>query len=313
MQVSDRIGRRLKLHDLHVLMAVVQAGSMRKAAAFLHTTQPAVSRSIAELEHAFGVRLLDRSAQGVEPTQYGHALLRRGATVFDELKRSGQDIEFLSDPEAGEVRIGTAPGLAATFVAAVIDRLSRRYPRIAIHLVTQPDVNALQRELNERNVDLVIQWRHGPFLDEQFAFEGLFDTSFVVVAGAQHPLARRRRVDFAELLSQPWVLSPPNSPFSLATMNAFRASGLDYPQAMVTAAEVYVRMELLKSGRFLSIFTNSMLSSNRPELKVLPVKLPVAEAPVGIATLKNRTLTPVAQLFIDATREFAKRLAKGKS
>src|SRR5882757_1960626 len=110
MQVSDRIGRRLKLHDLHVLMAVVQAGSMRKAAAFLHTTQPAVSRSIAELEHAFGVRLLDRSAQGVEPTQYGHALLRRGATVFDELKRSGQDIEFLSDPEAGEVRIGTAPG-----------------------------------------------------------------------------------------------------------------------------------------------------------------------------------------------------------
>jgi DNA-binding transcriptional LysR family regulator len=69
MQVSDRIGRRLKLHDLHVLMAVVQAGSMSKAAEFLNTTQPAVSRSIADLEHAFGVRLLNRSRQGVEPTE----------------------------------------------------------------------------------------------------------------------------------------------------------------------------------------------------------------------------------------------------
>jgi DNA-binding transcriptional LysR family regulator len=90
MQLSDRIGRRLKLHDLHVLMTVMQVGSMRKAAALLNTTQPAISRSIAELEHAFGVRLLDRSAQGVEPTHYGRALLRRSVAIFDELKQSGR-------------------------------------------------------------------------------------------------------------------------------------------------------------------------------------------------------------------------------
>ena len=83
MQISDRIGRRMKLHDLHVLMAVVQAGSMNKAAALLNTTQPAVSKSIAELERTVGVRLLDRNAQGVEPTAYGHALLDGGTAVFD--------------------------------------------------------------------------------------------------------------------------------------------------------------------------------------------------------------------------------------
>ena len=60
MQVSDRIGRRMKLHDLNVLIAVVQAGSMSKAAALLNTSQPAISRSIAELEQTIGVRLLDR-------------------------------------------------------------------------------------------------------------------------------------------------------------------------------------------------------------------------------------------------------------
>jgi DNA-binding transcriptional LysR family regulator len=73
MQVSNRIGRRMKLHDINVLMAVVQAGSMSKAAALLNTTQSAISRSIAELEHAVEARLLDRVAHGVEPTQYGRA------------------------------------------------------------------------------------------------------------------------------------------------------------------------------------------------------------------------------------------------
>src|SRR5712671_1748431 len=113
MQLGDRIGSRMKLQDLHVLMTVVQAGSMGKAAQRLNTTQPNVSRSIAELEHAFGVRLLDRHRQGVEPTEYGRALLDCGAAVFDDLRQGVKSIEFLADPTAGEVRIGSIPPLAA--------------------------------------------------------------------------------------------------------------------------------------------------------------------------------------------------------
>src|SRR5437868_15338130 len=135
MQLSDRIGRRMKLHDLHVLMAVVQAGSMSKAAAVLNTTQPAISRSIAELEHTIGVRLLDRNAQGVEPTQYGRALLKRGVAAFDELKQGVQDIEFLSDPGAGELHVGSTPAMSEGIVLAVIEELSRQHPRVIFHVV----------------------------------------------------------------------------------------------------------------------------------------------------------------------------------
>src|SRR5882724_466441 len=106
MQINDRIGHRLKLHNLHVLMAVVQAGSMNKAAALLNTTQPAISKSIAELERTVGVRLLDRNTQGVEPTSYGRALLDGGTAVFDDLRQAVKNIEFLADPTTGEVRIG---------------------------------------------------------------------------------------------------------------------------------------------------------------------------------------------------------------
>src|SRR5450432_2844721 len=125
MQVSDRFGSRMKLQDLHVLMTVVQAGSMGKAAQILNTSQPNISRSIAELEHALGVRLLDRHRQGIEPTEFGRALLNCGVAVFDDLRQGVKNIEFLADPETGEVRIGNALSSAAGFVAAVIDRLSR--------------------------------------------------------------------------------------------------------------------------------------------------------------------------------------------
>src|SRR5262245_7071337 len=133
--MSDRIGRRMKLNDIHVFMAVVQVGSMRKAATLLNTTQSAISRSIAELEHTIGVRLLDRTSQGIDPTEYGRALLKRGVAVFDELKQSVQDIEFLSDPGVGELRVGSSPAQSEGLVFAVLDRLSRQYPRIVVHVV----------------------------------------------------------------------------------------------------------------------------------------------------------------------------------
>src|SRR5262245_57253275 len=161
MQLSDRIGRRIKLHDLHVLMTVLQAGSMGKAAQLLNTTQPNISRSIAQLEHAFRVRLLDRHRQGVEPTAYGRALLDCGVAVFDDLRQAVKNIEFLADPAAGEVRIGSIPPLAASFVAAVADRVSRRYPRMMVHIMST-QTEALYPQLNERNVDVLVTQRVGP-------------------------------------------------------------------------------------------------------------------------------------------------------
>src|SRR4029079_18160570 len=98
---ESRIGRRLKLRDLHILFAVVHWGSMARAARYLTMSQPAVSKLIADLEDVLRVRLLDRSPRGIEPTLYAHALLKRGYVAFDELKQGIRDIEFLADPTAG--------------------------------------------------------------------------------------------------------------------------------------------------------------------------------------------------------------------
>ena len=165
MEWSERIGRRIRLRDLHILLAVVQCKSLAAAAEHLAISRPVVSKAIADLEHVLGVRLLERDRHGAEPTIYGAALLKRGTTVFDELREGVKDIEFLTDPAAGEVRIGSNPFLAASFVSAVIDRLSRRYPRIVFHLVVAlPEV--LLRDLSERNIDLLIARRFGPIAIE---------------------------------------------------------------------------------------------------------------------------------------------------
>src|ERR687894_2656275 len=110
MDWADRIGRRVKLRDLHVLLAVAECGGMAKAAESLAITHPVVSKTISDLEQALGVRLLDRGARGVEPTAYGQALLDCGAAVFDELRQGLRRIEHPADAGVGGLPVG-CPGL----------------------------------------------------------------------------------------------------------------------------------------------------------------------------------------------------------
>src|SRR5262245_7363028 len=152
---ESRIGRRLRLRDLHVFFAVVQSGSMAKAAANLGITQPSVSTSIRDLEVALKVRLFDRSPQGVELTVYGNALRNCGLAVFDDLRQGIRNIEFLSDPDAGEVRIGSSEAMMSGCVPAIIDRLARLRPRVVLH-TAEGACQALLNALRERRVDLVV-------------------------------------------------------------------------------------------------------------------------------------------------------------
>lgn len=307
MQLSDRIGRRMKLHDLHVLLAVVQAGSMSKAAVVLHTTQPAISRSIAELEAVVGVRLLERNANGVEPTQFGRALLESGVAVFDDLRQGVRKIESLADPTSGEVRVGSHHFLSASFVPAVINRLSSRYRRIVFH-VHSGDTDTLYRDLGDRKVDLLVAWKSREIPDERLQFEHLYDDRHVVAAGTTSPLSRRRRIRLEDLVKEAWTLSPPESVLGAISIAAFRAKGLDYPRATMFSLPTEARLGLLATGRYVTIVSTSVLRfpTRRMEIKVLPVDLPIASMPIGIVTVRNRGLNPAVALFIDCAREIAK-------
>ena len=156
MDWLDRIGRRLKLRDMHILLAVAEWGSIARAAERLAISQPVVSKAIAELERTVGVRLLDRNRLGAEPTPLWPALLRHGLAAFDELRQGVKEIEILADPTAGEVQIGATEAMVAGLLPVVIDRLYRRYPRLSVNITQAPTGAALYHGLRERTVDFVV-------------------------------------------------------------------------------------------------------------------------------------------------------------
>ena len=313
MDDTERIARRVKLHDFRILMSVVDGGSMSKAAERLGTSQPAVSRAIGDLEYALGVRLLDRSSRGVVPTPYGRAFIKRGIAIFDELKQGIREIELLADPTAGEVRIAAPMALATGFVAAAIDRFARQYPRMVCHLMVDR-VERTYSTLEERNADLVIAFINAPIAEDHMEAEMLYVESQFVVAAATNPWSRRRGVTLEDLTKEPWALPPPDSMLGAAHAHIFRTAGLGPPAATVLCASGVARMGLVAAGRFLTIASETVLRfvGRDMAIKALPINLPETQRWIGIITLKNRTLTPVAQRFIECAREVARPLATRK-
>ena len=310
MHWSDRVGRRVKLRDMHILLAVAKFGSMGKAAGELAMSQPAVSKAISDLEHALGLRLLDRSPQGVEPTLYGDALLRCGTAVFDELKQGVKKLQFLKDPTVGELAIGCTEPAAGGFVAAVVDQFLREYPMVLFNVVTADPATLHRRELAQRNIEIAL----GPMFEllppQEGDAEMLFDDRHIVIAAANSKWARKRNLTLEQLIDEPWVLPPPHTAVGAYIADAFRAAGVEPPRASVLTYSLPMHRRLLATGRYVTSLPVSMLHHNREALRMLPVKFPARPRPVGIMTLKNRTLSPLAERFIDCARQLAKPLAK---
>jgi DNA-binding transcriptional LysR family regulator len=309
-----RLSRHLTLRDLNVLMTVAKCGSMGKAALHLSVSQPAISKAIADLEHWLGVRLFDRTTHGVEPTIYARPLIEQGAIAFDGLKQAVRHVEFLAHPTAGELRIGSTIAIATGFISAVLDRLSRRYPDIVFHVLSG-EASAIYRALEERSLDVAILPMLATSVGEHLDADVLYEEPLVVVAGTRSPWSRRRRIELAELANSAWTLPPLDSLYGAVVAEAFCAHGLEVPRATVFTSTTPLRNALLRSGRFLSIVQGSVIKfgARSSGLKVLPVDLPTTRRSIGVTTLKNRTRSPVTQLFIDCARQVAKPLVHRKA
>src|SRR5215213_4016041 len=222
------IGRHLRLRDLYVFFTVVQFSSLAKAAAHLGVSQPAVSQLIADLEHAVGVKLFDRGPRGVSPTIYGQALLVRSRAAFDELRGGIKDIEFLSDPTAGQVRIGCQEAIAVILPPA-IESFCQQYPRVVLDIFDE-EFDRYATKLRERSIDLILQRLRGVPRKNDHLFDGLevdvlFNDELVVAVGSESRWARRRKINLADLIDEDWILATPESWNHSVLVEAFQAQG----------------------------------------------------------------------------------------
>ncbi len=142
-------------------------------------------------------------------------------------------------------------------------------------------------------------------------FERLYENPYIFAAGIKNSWARRRRIELSELCGEMWTLPQPNTFKGSVVVEAFRAAGLEFPRVSVFAFSDEVRISLLRTGRFLTFLPRSALNFpvKRTFIKELPVEFQTTGGSIGILTLANRTLSPLAQLFIECARDVAKTLA----
>lgn len=312
MEWESRLGRRLRVRDLYILATVVRARSMARAARELSMTQPTVSEAIANLEHVLRVRLLDRSPRGVEPTIYANALLRRSTAVFDELKQSVRDIEFLTDPTTGQLNIGCPESIAATLLPHFIESYVRKYPGVSLQVEDVPSPAIRSPALRERKFDLVLaRWPLPLTIDadvDDVSVDSVLNDPLVIVAGKDSRWAQgRRKIDIAELANEPWILSPPGTWNYEWIAREFKSRGLGLPKVAISTFNVHLNAHFLKSGRLLTTYPRSWALLNG--FKVLPVNVPIQEWPLSVVTLKNRTLSATVEGFVECARDVAKAMA----
>jgi DNA-binding transcriptional LysR family regulator len=309
MKWDNRIGRRLRLKDLHTLQTVAEVGSMAKASERLALSQPAISKAVADMEHILGTSLLDRSARGVALTESGRLLVERTRVVFDEISQGVADIERLSDPTRGIVRIGTTEPVASV-VSEIISRLASKYPRVGYDVMVS-DLDTLIDELRQRTRDVVVtRWAAQPVADE-LAVQPLFKSPLAVMAAQGHPLLRRKKLSLADMMDERWTLSPPDSFLGRTVVDLFRRRQLPLPPAVVTTISIHMRLDLLASGGFLTILPAQMLRSpaQRAWLRALDVDLRDTLQPIAAITLKKRRVGGVVKLFEQASLEICKPMA----
>jgi DNA-binding transcriptional LysR family regulator len=266
-----------------------------------------VSKTISELEHTLGVKLFDRSVSGVEPTHYGRALLESGVAVFDEMRKGLQQIEFIKQPDAGELHIGSSIVTDAGLLPAIIEQFSQDFPRAVLHVLHENIAVQQYHNLRHRKAELVFGRLPTTMTEPDLVAEPLFDEPNVVVAGSESRWARRRNLALADLIGEPWVLAQPGSLARSLHEEVFRRSGLEVPSAKVLTVSLHLHLRLIETGRWLGLIPASVMrfGGKRMHIKVLPIKVLSPPAPVGFITVKDRTLTPLAERFIECSRKVA--------
>jgi len=309
----DRTRRRVRLRDLETLVAVVQAGGMRKAAGELHMSQPAVSKAMRELEDTLGLRLLERGRRGVSPTPFGDALVRRSKAVVDELQNALRELAHLADPEAGEVRLGAMETLQAGVVAAAVQLQLQRHPRMRFYFEAAQSPELIGHFLPQRLVDVVVARPLSLPLPADIEGEPLFHDQLKVTVGPEHPFARRRKLGLAELMDEHWILSRNEVMPGTPVPAAFAEAGLPMPQRVVITGSLNMRQNMLARGRFVTCVPHSLLpfARLRGNFQILPISLPLWNTPTMVLKLRGRNLGPAAETFLDTLRELARPLRIG--
>ena len=225
-----------------------------------------------------------------------------------QLQQGLHSLEHLSDPNTGEVRLGCTDIILHSLVPPIVRTFSAKYPGVQLDVkLTNPGEHQIH-ELRERKIDLLMTRATGQQND--FHSELPFDEPFVFVVGAHSELARKRRLALTDIIRGNWVLPPYDSAPGALISDVFRANGVSPPKPLVKTIAIQLTVSLIASGEFVGILPTSLATLSAPQaaLRALPQKSRGPRISAEIVFLRNRTLSPAVQSFINCARGVAKSL-----
>lgn len=301
----------LKARHLRLLVTIDTYRNLSQVAEVTHVTLPAVSKSLAELEHGLGVALFTRTGKGLVPTPHGECLTRHARSMLHVLHQARDELQALSAGTEGKVEIGVLPVSASILLTQALNLLKQRSPGTNVKIV-EGSAASLLPELWQGHLDLVVGRLPPPDALGSFEEKELLDEPVVLVTGGQHPLALRKTLQWPDLLPYPWILPPIGSILRDPLERALESHAVPLTNNYIETLSLHViRAHLQVSDCIAVMADTSARDTSLPQpLYTLPLSLPRLLRPAGVLWNRVRTLTPSAQLMISCLEETAGRLAE---
>ncbi len=303
-QLDWYVRTNLKPRHLQMVVALDDYRHVGRVADSLNVTQPAVSKALAELERGLGIALFERTARGVHPTVYGECMIRHARVILGQLAQTRDDLRGLAHGASGKVSVGALPASAPSLLPRGIAILKERAPHTTV-FVREGTTDTLLPALREGRLDVVVgtlpHSGAGRDLDERI----LFEERTTVVAGRDHPLARRTRLRWSDLGNHAWVFPPAGSLLREPLEEAFQRHGVPIPSDLTETLSVHVIVMLLRIGRALACLSREVATHYRDLglISILPLELPKLVRPVGVTWSRARALSPSARLLMTSLQE----------
>lgn len=293
---------------LEVAAKLAEVHHMPSVAAMIGVSQSAVSQAIGRLEDALGQPIFVRTARGMVPTDIGARWVMRFDLALAELRHIPADIAALQGQLEGVVTIGALPLGRTQLLPNAIANVNARHPRLRFQSLESP-YGELTAGLLSGRIDFILgALRHGDL--RGLATEVLFEDRIVLVARAEHPLARHRKLSLRDLQPYPWVLSRPGSPLRVALDGFFERQGHPLPQPLVETGDLALLRGLLMRGDMVTALSAHQLHFEIQAgwLRVLDVPMPDMARSIGLTTRLGAHLSPGADALITELRRLSAQL-----
>ncbi|MGA4921059.1 LysR family transcriptional regulator [Bacillus subtilis] len=282
----------MEWEQLEYFQTLARMQHVTKAAKSLSITQPALSRSIARLENHLGVPLFDRQGRSISLNQYGHIFLRRVQAMMKEYTEGKEEIQALLKPDQGVVSLGFLHTLGTTLVPDLIGSFQQEYPNIAFQL-KQNHSYWLHERLKSGDLDLCLLASIKP--EDPIQWIKLWSEELFVFVPNDHPLASRESITLNEIAGERFILLKKGYALRMTVDELFEKANIQ-PNIMFEGEEAATAAGFVAAGLGISILPD-LKGLDQSKITKIRVSWPECQRVIGIAWIKGRFLSPVAETF----------------